>query len=87
MGTPWEVDWNIFGTKKSKKFKTPQPLPPSPQIKRTLGLLGACCITSLAQQNFYFFICLSPFSAYNNGMEYGPTSAFCFFFVFLGPIL
>jgi hypothetical protein len=33
-----------------------------------MGLLGACYITSLvAEQSFYSYICLPPFSTYANG--------------------
>ncbi len=80
MGIRWEVDWNTWRT---KKFQNPPT--PSPQLKRTLGLLGACCcITSLAQHNFYFYICLSPFWTEDNGLEYMVQPVlffFCFFWV------
>jgi hypothetical protein len=38
--------------------------PPQPMLpkRKNLGLLGACCITPLAEQNLYFYICMSPFS-------------------------
>jgi hypothetical protein len=44
----WEFKQNIWNTKTPKNSKT---MLPSPKEKR-LDLLGACCITSLAQQKF-----------------------------------
>jgi hypothetical protein len=44
-----------YGTKLEHKIpKNPMTHPPSPpQRKNILGLLGACCFTSLAARNFY----------------------------------
>ncbi len=54
-GTHWELRDNTLGTKKFKKSHSPSPPPPkspSPKVKN-LGLLGAGCITSFIEQNFY----------------------------------
>jgi hypothetical protein len=42
-----------------------------------LGLLGACCIASLVEQNLYSYICLSSFftSVKKNGIHNNSPSA------------
>jgi len=50
--------------------KVQHPHLPSPNDK-TMGLSNACSITSLPGQNFYSYICLSPFS--NNWGTYSWT--------------
>ncbi len=46
MGTHWEQ-------KKNKKSHLAPPHPTPPTKEKTLDLVGACCITSLAYSNFY----------------------------------
>jgi len=56
MGTHWEQQ-------KSKNPTTPRPRPNSPKENKETGPVGACCKSSLAEQNFYSQLCSSPILA------------------------
>jgi len=57
------IIWNRIGTQNSKNSHDPSP---SPSPKEILGLLGACCSTSLAARNFYFTHVNYHFSVMNH---------------------
>jgi hypothetical protein len=71
MGPHWEFNENTLRTwhelKSSKNpTNTPCPLTSRKPKNKTLGLLGECCTSSLAQ-HFYSQLCSSPISVSANG--------------------
>jgi hypothetical protein len=65
LQTSWGTYWE---QQKPKRKHLPHPTPPFPK-EITPCLLDVCCIASLAEHNFYSFLCLSPFLTKDNGKD------------------
>jgi len=64
LGTHWELERNMLGTK--EKFKKISPTPKLKRKKKNQGTLSACQALPLATWDFYFQNCSSPFLAWAN---------------------
>jgi hypothetical protein len=67
IGTHWELERNMLGTK--EKWKIILPPPPKLKEKKNQGTLSAYGAFPLAAWNFYSQNCLSPFLAWANTLN------------------